>query len=355
MPSLPPPLATAWSTASGAVDRGITWGTGAWRSILRRFPLIDRIVAAVQRHDEYYGSAFAAAMSFRTVMAMVPMLMVGFATAGFILTAHADLLDEFRRAIVDAIPGDFGKTVANLMDSAVRSRTTVGIIGLAGAAITGVNWMSGLREAMTAIWGGRVSRNAILGKVYDVGLFVVIGVGFTLSLVLSVINSGGLADRILVWLNLDYWHAAVVAVAVLAPLVSILILWPLLTLVLAKVPLVNLPMRNAAKAGFVAAVAMEILKAAAGQVIEATGRGPAGVAFGSIITIMVVINLVARIMFYATAWCATDPRNAGYLLDEPSALGQGPDPEESESADDDGGDQTQHEAVVEDSGGVRHR
>lgn len=316
MPSLPPPLAAAWSTASAVVERVIAWVTGVWDALRKRMPIIDRIVVALKRHDEHFGGAFAAAMSFRTVIAMVPMLMVGFAVAGFILNAHVDLLDHFRQSIVDAMPGGLGETVAKAMDSAVNSRTTVGIVGLAGAALTGLNWISGLREAMTAIWGGRVSRNPILGKVYDLGMFVVLGLGFTVSIGLTVLNSGGVLDWLLVWLNLDYWHAAVVAFQIAVPILAILILWPLLTFVLAKVPLVNLPLRNAAKAGLVAAIAMEILKTVAGRVIEATSRGPAGVAFGSIITVMIVINLIARLMFYATAWCATDPVNAGYLLND---------------------------------------
>lgn len=331
MPSLPPPLASAWTTAATVGGRVASWGGDAWASLRQRLPIIDRIMAALARHDAHYGGAFASAMSFRTVMAMVPMLMVGFATAGFILNAHADLLDQFRQSIVDAIPGELGQTVAKTMDSAVQSRTTVGLLGLIGAAWTGVNWISGLREAMTAIWGGRVNRNPFLGKVFDLGMFVVLGLGFTASLVLSIATTGSLADRFLVWLNLDYWDAAVIAVQVLAPVISILILWPLLTFVLAKVPLVNLPLRNAAKAGLAAAIAMEILKVLAGRVIESTSTGPAGVAFGSIITVMVVTNLIARIMFYATAWCATAPINAGYLLDDDGAEDREPGEEAADS------------------------
>jgi hypothetical protein len=47
---------------------------------------------------------------------------------------------------------------------------------------------------------------------------------------------------------------------------------------------------------------------------------------------MVVTNLIARIMFYATAWCATAPINAGYLLDGDGAE----DPEPGEEAADSG-------------------
>jgi len=322
MASLPPPIAvvvdTVVAVVRGIVDRVsalITAITEGFAALRERHPRLDRVVATQERHDEHYGGAFAAAMSFRTVMALVPVLMVAFAVAGFILSRQPELLDDIRRTIVDAAPGGLGETLAKAMDSAIRSRSTVGTLGLLFAAWTGINWMSGARQAMTAIWGGNVDRNPVLSKVFDLGQFALLGLWFAVALVLSLAGSSRLADRVLVWLNLDWSPVAVSLFQLLAPLVSILITWPLLTVVLAKVPLVNLPLRNAWKAGLLAAVAFEVLKVVAGMIIGATSRGPAGAAFGSIITVMMFINIVARIMFYATAWCATDPINEQYLLD----------------------------------------
>ncbi|GAB08715.1 putative ribonuclease [Gordonia araii NBRC 100433] len=339
MPSLPPPIAVVvdpvvalFTAIVARVSALITALTDGLKELRRRFPRVDRLVSTMERHDEHYGGAFAAAMSFRTVMALVPVLMVAFAVAGFILSRRPELLDDIRQAIVDAVPGNLGETLANAMDSAIRSRSTVGTLGLVFAAWTGINWMSGAREAMTAIWGGKVERNPVLSKVYDLGQFALLGLWFVVALVLSAAGSSALADTVLVWLNLDWSPVAVSLFKVVAPIVSVLITWPLLTVVLAKVPLVNLPLRNAWKAGLLAAVAFEALKAAAGMIIAATSRGPAGAAFGSIITVMMFINVVARIMFYATAWCATDPINAEYLLDDQDAIDA--DPDDGESADD---------------------
>ena len=39
------------------------------------------------------------------------------------------------------------------MDSAIDSRTTVGVIGLATAAWAGLGWMANLREALSQMWG----------------------------------------------------------------------------------------------------------------------------------------------------------------------------------------------------------
>lgn len=323
MPSMPVGLAIVVDPivafVKAIIDRVsalITAITDGIKAARDRFPFLDRVMSTLERHDEHYGGAFAAAMSFRTVMALVPVLMVAFAVAGFVLARQPELLDSMRQTIIDAVPGELGDTLAKAMDSAVRSRSTVGVVGLVFAALTGINWMSGARQAMTAIWGGNVDRNPVLSKVFDLGQFVLLGLWFVVALVMSAAGSTTLADLVMVWLNLDWSPVAVDMFQVLAPIVSILITWPLMTVVLAKVPLVNLPLRNAWKAGLLTAIAFEGLKAAAGMIIASTSRGPAGAAFGSIITVMMFINIVARIIFYMTAWCATDPVNAGYLLDD---------------------------------------
>ena len=115
---------------------------------------------------------------------LVPVLMVAFAIAGFILSRQPELLDTMRQTIIDAVPGDLGDTLAKAMDSAVRSRSTVGVVGLLFAALTGINWMSGARQAMTAIWGGNVDRNPVLSKVFDLGQFVLLGLWFVVALVM---------------------------------------------------------------------------------------------------------------------------------------------------------------------------
>ena len=105
----------------------------------------------------------------------------------------------------------------------MRSRSTVGVVGLLFAALTGINWMSGARQAMTAIWGGNVDRNPVLSKVFDLGQFVPLGLWFVVALVMSAAGSTTLADLVMVWLNLDWSPVAVDMFQVVAPIVSILI------------------------------------------------------------------------------------------------------------------------------------
>ena len=81
--------------------------------------------------------------------------MVGFAAGGFVLARRPDLLDEIETQIRSTVSGDLGEQLINLMDAAIASRTSVGIIGLATAAWAGLGWMANLREALSQMWDQR--------------------------------------------------------------------------------------------------------------------------------------------------------------------------------------------------------
>ena len=61
-------------------------------------------------------------------------------------------LDKIQDSVVEQMPGDMGSQVSDLIDSAISSRATVGVVGLLGAAFTGIGWMSGVRMALTEMW-----------------------------------------------------------------------------------------------------------------------------------------------------------------------------------------------------------
>ena len=57
------------------------------------------------------------------------------------LASRPDLLAQLEGRIKSTVSGDLGQQLVNLMDSAIDSRTSVGIIGLATAAWAGLGWM----------------------------------------------------------------------------------------------------------------------------------------------------------------------------------------------------------------------
>ena len=101
----------------------------ALERLRRRYPWLDHAVRAQQRYDQSQGDFYAAGITYFTVFAMFPVLMVGFAVVGFVLARRPDLLAEIDSWVKAAVPGEFGEQIISLMDAAIDSRTSVGVIG----------------------------------------------------------------------------------------------------------------------------------------------------------------------------------------------------------------------------------
>lgn len=62
-----------------------------------RHAWLDRIMRAQDRYQDCNGDFYAAGITYFTVFALFPLLMVGFAVGGFVLASRPDLLAESRR------------------------------------------------------------------------------------------------------------------------------------------------------------------------------------------------------------------------------------------------------------------
>ncbi|MCX6479598.1 MAG: YihY/virulence factor BrkB family protein [Mycobacterium sp.] len=98
-----------------------------------RYPWLNHAVRSQQRYDDAQGDFYAAGLSYFTLFAIFPLLMVGFAVVGFVLANRPRQLDEIDTRVKAAVPGEFGEQIIALMDAAIASRTSVGVIGLAAA------------------------------------------------------------------------------------------------------------------------------------------------------------------------------------------------------------------------------
>src|ERR1700761_14100 len=98
-----------------------------------RYGWFDHAVRANDWFDECQGNFFAAGLTYYTIFALFPLLMVSFAAVGFILSRDPKLLSTIDNHIRSAVTGELGQQVIDLMNSAINARASVGIIGLATA------------------------------------------------------------------------------------------------------------------------------------------------------------------------------------------------------------------------------
>jgi membrane protein len=284
-------------------------------------PWLDHLVRAGKRYQDSRADFFAAGTTYFSILAIFPVLMVAFSIAGFVLANDQHLLTELQDKITNSAKGPMGHDLKQLVDQAIASRGAIGIIGLLGAAYAGLGWMANLRMALTSQWGNEPPKQSFLRtKLSDTGALLGLFVALAITIGLTALAGSALTEQLVTAMGLDGVWGMGAVLRIVSIALSIAASWLMFTWVIAKLPRIPLPMRNAAKAGLMTAVAFEIFKYIGTFYLHAVLRGPAGAAFGPIIGIMVFAYFTTRIILFATAWACTDPENRKF---EPAPV---PDP-----------------------------
>lgn len=272
-----------------------------------RMPWFDHVMRAQQRYNDSKGDFYAAGITYFTIFAMFPLLMVGFAAGGFILAGQPELLDRIESRIKEIVSGDLGQQIVQLMDSAIASRTSVGIIGLAAALWAGLGWMNNLREALSQMWG--TDRGERLGfvktKLSDASALVSAFVAILLTLALTVVGNISVMEKLLGWIGIHDTSALSSVLTVASQVMSLAVSWLLFTWMIARLPRESVSLHSGVRAGLIAAVGFEIFKQVASIYLQSVVTGPAGATFGPVLGLMLFAYITARLVLFATAWAAT--------------------------------------------------
>jgi membrane protein len=266
-------------------------------------------VRAGEAYTERYGNHYAAAITYFSVLSLFPLLMIAFAIAGFVLAGNESLVMEMKNGITEAVPSGLGDTINDLVDEAIKSRGTVGIIGLLAAFYSGLGWMSNLRDALTAQWGLEHQQRPFFSTMVKdllalLGLGLALGVSFGLSAAGSGLGSWLLG---LMGLDDDAWALFLLRVATIV--LSLVANWLVFLWVLSRLPREKVGVRSAIRGAGAAAVGFELLKQVLTIYLASVMNSPAGNIFGPILGLLVFANLVARFLLFITAWTATAREN----------------------------------------------
>lgn len=316
---------TAAKTATGSDRPGVikrvsAWGTRVWERI-SAWSLVAHVIRALERFNDRLGNQFAAAITYFSLLSLVPILMVAFSVAGFVLADRPEALAELKDHITELIPGDLSTQIGLLIDRAVNARFTIGIIGLLVALYSGIGWMSNIRHALRAIWSPVWNRskdkrdNIILAYLKDLGLLAGLGLAILISFGLSTLGNA-MQSRLVGWLGLDNvgWIAPLLTLATLAiaTIASLLIfMW-----VYGRLPPkeYRAPWRPLLIGSIAAALVFEVLKSAFSLLIRLFSGSASAVVFGSVIGLLIFINIIAKMFLMIGSWIATDSHTPGGLV-----------------------------------------
>ncbi|HEX5812470.1 MAG TPA: YhjD/YihY/BrkB family envelope integrity protein [Pseudonocardia sp.] len=274
-----------------------------------RYEWLDHLSRTGERYFQQRGNHFAAAVTFFSVLTAVPLLMVAFGAAGFVLWLNPTLLDDLRDAITAAVPGALSDAVIPFIDEAVAQRNAVAGLGLLAALWSGIWWTSNMREAVSAQWALPALRPTSVARFWhDLRVLVILGVTLLGSISVSVLATGAL-DVVLVRLGLtDGGVGALVpaaAVALLGLGTGFLVFYWILT----RLPRAAVPRRGVIRAALVGAVGFEVLKQATALTIGSVTGTPGGAVFGPLLGLLLFCYLVSRFALLVSAWAATTRGN----------------------------------------------
>ncbi|MGB3287401.1 MAG: inner membrane protein YhjD [Mycolicibacter algericus] len=275
-----------------------------------RYGWFDHVMRAQERYDDCQGNFFAAGMSYYTIFALFPLAMVGFSVGGFLLSRRPEVLDEIERRIKHSIPGTFGDELVTLMDTAISSRASVGVIGLATAGWVGLTWMANLREALSEMWDKRSEKPGFVSaKLSDLVAMVWALGAMLVTIALTALADPKLMRKTLRWLGVPDFDLLGALLRVASVGMAVAVSWLLFTWMIARLPRESVGLASAARAGLIAAVGYELFKQAGSVYLQSVVNGPAGAVFGPVLGLLVFAYITVRLILFATAWAATSAEN----------------------------------------------
>jgi membrane protein len=276
----------------------------------RRYPWLDRLVRAGVRYQSQYGDYYAAAITYFSVLALVPLLMIAFAVAGFILGGNPELLGQLRASITTAVPNpQMSELLNTVVDESIHKAGAVGFFGLAAALYSGLGWMTNLREAVTAQWSQEPTQLPFLQRTVS-DLLSLLGLGLAMAVSFGISAIGGGVGRMLFELvGISETPVAAIVLRVLATVLSLLASWLVFLWVLARLPRRPVTLRSAVRGALFAAVGFEVLKQVGVLYLNSVTGSPAAAAFGPILGLLVFAYLASRFILFVAAWTASAPDN----------------------------------------------
>lgn len=303
---------------------------------LTKLPVVGPLIAwffttrvwKIYEHlDARRWTRLAAAITFKSFLALFPMLAVG-AAIGAALLSH-DQMKQLQQVLTEQVPGISDQLkLQELVDHA----GTVGLIAGAALLFTGAGWVGTLRESLRAMWGldedpGNllVRRGTDLGSLLGLGVVGLLSFGgsaFALTAVTWVAERAGFAEG----------GIGTVLIRVAAYTGAVAADFLLLCYVLTLLPRVRPPRRATVAAALQGAIGFELLKLLLGGYLKGVAAKNIYGAFGVPIAMLLWISFMTKLLLYCAAWTATAPAENGEGEKPVRDLIDGggvPDPEEA--------------------------
>lgn len=276
-----------------------------WQALKQNRPGVGHVVTAYQHYKDNHGDHLAAAITYFSFLALFPLVLLGVSITAFVLASDHHLRDELLHRVSTGMRGGFGDTVKTAIDTAIKQRAGVGVIGLIGVALSGLGWIDNLRTAIDTVWGLPESKRSFVAKKLSDAL-VLLGLGAGVVISLAVTAGGTAASGLLLRAcGLDDVTGAGTVTWLIGIALGILGNMVIFGWLMIRLPDLRVTRRTAVRATLLAAVGFEVLKIVGTYYIARVTHSPAAAVIGPVVGVLVWIDLVSRYQLFCVAWAAT--------------------------------------------------
>ena len=283
-----------------------------WIEKLKERPWIAHLFRMVDRFIARLGNQGAAAITYFSVLSLVPILMFGFSALGMVLTVfRPDLFDVIHELIVSQFPqdNDIGKTIVAVIEQALNEWPTIIATAVGIFAWSGAGWVANLKSAIRAqmrVDFDVTDRNPNFFVEFVVNLGIMLTVLITV-LVMFTLNATAtaLSGAVVEWLQIPEGLGGRLLIN-FAPIAVSLVAGFLLFAFVFRVSAEYLvPPRIWATAAAAGSIVLSLLQVLAAFLWRLFSFGAAVAVFGQLIVLMLFFNLFATLILLIAAWMST--------------------------------------------------
>jgi len=282
-----------------------------WLEKQKARPWIAHLLRMQERFTARLGNQFAAAVTYFSVLSLVPILSFSFAMIGMTLTVlRPDLLEDVRSLLADQFEGQpLGDQIITVMDQALGSWATIGIISLAIFAWAGASWVANLKSAIRAqlradFDTAEKKANIVVETLINLGTLLCALVAILVMFALSAVATS-LSGWVISLLQLPPGFGTSLLVN-LAPIpVSLVIGFALFAFLFKMSAEQEIPTRTWVIGSATGAVGLMALQFLATFLTGMFSGNAAAVIFGPVIVMMLFFNLFSTLILMIAAWMAT--------------------------------------------------
>lgn len=283
-----------------------------WWAEFSRKPFVAHMLRAVERFNVRGGAQLAAAITYFSVLSLVPILMLAFSALGLTLTVlRPEALGEIEAWIHQQLPGDsdLGKSVYAVIAAALNNWGSILGFGLVIIIWVSSGWVGNLKRAVRLLMRSDVDDpgkqlplplDVLANFAGLVGLLIGVGATFLASIV-----AGNLGNMVGHWLGFEDtpgWTWLLRLVSLVISLAAGVGLFRLLFAWFSPHPV---PSHLAWVGAGIGATGLVVLQALTGYLIGAFSGNLGTAVFASTIVLMLFLNLFATLLLFIAAWLAT--------------------------------------------------